>query len=143
MTTSVTPHSQRPNISKTAAAKSPGESIGPFSAGDHYGAGEWAETALANHGNHRKWRRSIDNIALTWQLAGEYEKALALWDRLASRRDALGRKARWFHAFSTYRLGRHEEALQAFVDIEQNDSQRKYAALYYQQKDSRNFRSEF
>ncbi|MEC7242405.1 MAG: transglycosylase SLT domain-containing protein [Myxococcota bacterium] len=102
--------------------------------GDHYAAGEWATEALKTHSRHYKWRRSQEQVALTWQLAGEYEQALAIWESLANRRGATGRKARWFAAFCLYRSGALQLALEAFERVQLDDGSRKTAALYYQAK---------
>jgi hypothetical protein len=102
--------------------------------GDHYGAGEWGETAMATHHRHYRWRNAKEQLALTWQLAGEYEKALAIWDQLGRRRGASGRKAKWFGAFSAYRAGQYTDALERLVGVEQGDRDRKEAAQYYRAK---------
>ena len=102
--------------------------------GDHYAAGEWATEALRIHARHYKWRRSQEQVALTWQLAGEYQQALAIWEPLSNRRGSTGRKARWFSAFCLYRAGELGPALEAFKKVAEDDSSRKTAAIYYQAK---------
>lgn len=102
--------------------------------GDHYGAGIWAEIALVTHKRHYRWRNAHEQIAMTWQLAGEYEKARTIWESRVKRRGKKGRNARWFSAFSAYRAGQLPNALGEFQAIERSDPYRVQAAQYYQAK---------
>ena len=102
--------------------------------GDNYAAGVWASEAMVTHKRHYKWRRAQEQVALTWQLAGEYTKAREIWEPLTQRRGNAGRLARWFSAFCLYRSGQLPEALEAFKGVEESDTSRKVAALYYQAK---------
>jgi hypothetical protein len=102
--------------------------------GDHYGAGIWAEASLLTHKRHYRWRDAHEQIAMTWQLAGEYEKSRTIWESRAKRRGTKGRDARWFSAFSAYRAGQLPTALSEFQAIEASDPYRIQAAQYYQAK---------
>jgi soluble lytic murein transglycosylase-like protein len=71
---------------------------------------------------------------MTWQIAGEYEKAGAIWSTRLKRRGTQGRNARWFAAFSAYRAGDLLTALAAFENVEQTDPYQVQGAQYYQAK---------
>jgi hypothetical protein len=102
--------------------------------GDHYGAGVWAEASLVTHKRHYRWRDVQEQVAMTWQIAGEYEKASAIWNTRLKSQGAQGRNARWFSAFSSYRAGDFPTALSAFENVEQTDPHRVQGAQYYQSK---------
>jgi len=102
--------------------------------GDQYAAGMWAEEALIVHKKHSKWKDAHSMVAHTWLIAGEYEKAHASWEKLSRQKGNEGKKARWFSAFSLYRLGHCEKALPRLEAIERSDKSRRVAAQYYQAK---------
>jgi len=105
-----------------------------FRGGDFEESAKWGEVGLAQHGSHRRWRRSRDVVAHSQQLAGNYPRAREHWDILARTGGSLGRGAEWFAAFSAYRAGEHEDAITRLDAIVAANDDRKLQALYYRGK---------
>lgn len=94
-------------------------------------AAAWGETGLKNHGRHWRWRRATEHVARAHALAGNHERALALWDVVGNSGGSVGREARWNAAWNAWRAGALEDAATRMRVIQKQDPARALRALYF------------
>ncbi|MGC6513906.1 MAG: transglycosylase SLT domain-containing protein [Myxococcota bacterium] len=91
----------------------------------------WAKLGMAQHADHRSWRRNKEDLGKGLLLAGEPLEAARVWDDLSRTRGQTGRRAEYLAAFATFKAGDTDDANERFSSIIDSPSSYKAAARYW------------
>ncbi len=105
-----------------------------FRGGDFQTAGTFGARAMKAHPSHYRWRRATDQVAHAWNLAGDYQAARELWDRLAASNGRAAEAARWFGAWTSVMAEDWDEAITRLDALVAAGGEHGLAARYYRGK---------
>lgn len=77
----------------------------------------WLKLGLETHSEHRKWRRSNEQIGRVWMLGRDYQQATPRFDALAKRSGSRGRRGQFLKGFAAYMHGEDAVAIQIFTEL--------------------------
>lgn len=102
--------------------------------GDWRRAADWGDIGLSRHATHYQWRQAKDEVAQANLLAGRYPRARELFDELAKGGGTVGRSAKWFGAFASFRAEEYADALSRLDELVAAGGDTAIQARYYRAK---------